>query len=829
MLTVMEAIQSRFILCLQMIDSAVEEKCMDKTRANSLSKNRGSSLIMALVVVSFIAVIAMTVMTISLSSYKVKAMEAKTKNAFYNADMAVDEIYAGLAADAYGELAKSYDYVVGNLLEIDGDSITMIDNTTANKLLRNTYFSNACFAVFGESYGMADENDIKKKIDDELTMGSTLSSVNLSELSDKLKGYLSDAYKDVTSTSEVDISIGQVPQIVMVDGAISSVVIKDVTVTYQNIKTDYFSQLTTDYEIVFPEKANINIVDDDSDILMSFRDYALVSNKSINSMGSINVNGGIYANTAISCQGSDTSPSLLRLSVNGGNIVTNGLIQLSNNAGLALTNGRIWADNIELIDSDLVINSDASAYVADDLTLTQGSKSNSVTISGDYYGYSIEGHGINSADATPSKSSAIIINSKRSKLDFSNIKTLILGGYGWVVYNEGTAELGDESYYRTGESIAVRYTQTAYVLPSSWNGIINNNFFAKKLLNQSQPVIANPVGDGQTEYYYNFASGDDAASFYRGLYDDDKFNELCADSGITGDDNLAEAQEIRNKIRSIIDEAYADFLDYDGTGTKAITINPNARVYEKGIVRDNASNVNDYNSVGDELVRVLYDNSRWRQKVVGSLLIELEDDWMYNADDWNGTKPFPTLNYGAMRFSYKIKTEAELNHGAVDNILLGRNRIAEVGSAYYYVEDETGCNSENYVVYVQNGDMKLSTTLDSRAPRRGIIIADGDVAVDEDFEGCIIATGDIKIEGGNYTAAPELIDTILKTLPGVRGYFDGTNVIELGKHGGYNDGAHAKQPDEKEKGDLNSYDASDCVNIANYRRSALPKTESESE
>lgn len=800
---------------------------MDRRGAESLRENKGSSLIMALVVVSFIAVIAMTVMTMTLSSYKVKAMEARSKNAFYNADMAVDEIYAGLAADAYSELAESYDYVVGNLLEVDAESVTMIDNTAANKLLRNTYFRNACYAVFGESYGMSDENDIKQKIDAELTAGSTLSSVNLTELSDKLKSYLSDVYKDASSGSEIEVSVGQRPQIIMVDGAISSVVIKNVTVTYQNLRTDYFSQLTTDYEIVFPEKANINIVDDDSDILLSFRDYAIVSNKNINSMGNITVNGGIYGNTGINCKGSDVSPSLLRLNVNGGNIVTNGLIQLSQGAGLTLKNGRIWAKNIELIDSDLEIDSDASAYVADDLTLTQGSKSNSVTIKGDYYGYSIEGHGVDSSDATPAMSSAIIINSKKSRLDFSNIRTLILGGYGWVVYNEGTAEPGD-GYYRTGESIAVRYTQTAYVLPSSWNGVVNPNFFAKSLLSTPQ-VKKNQVGEGETEYYYNFSSGDAAASFYRGLYDDDKFNELCADSGITEAADLAEAQEIRLKIRSIIDEAYADFLDYDGTGTKAITINPNARVYEKGIVRDNASSVNEYNSVGDELVKVLYDNSRWRQRIIGSLLIELEDDWMYKIADWNGSKPYPTLNYGSMRFAYKIKTEAELDHGAVDNILLGRSRLAEVGSAYYYVENEDGNNAEDYVVYVQNGDMKLSEALDSRAPRKGIIIVDGDVIANQDFVGCIIATGDIKLDGSTYTAAPELIDVILKALPGVRGYFDGTNVVDIGRHLGYNDGAHAKQPDEKEKGNLNSYEASDCINIANYRRSAAAQTETESE
>ena len=432
------------------------EKGMGRRSTDRLKENKGSSLIMTLVVVSFIAVIAMTVMTLALSSYKIKAMEARGRNAFYNADMAVDEIYSGLAADAYGELAESYDYVIGNLLEVDGDSVTMIDNTAANKLLRNTYFRNACFAIFGESYGMSDEKDIKKKIEDELTAGSTLSSVNLTELSDKLRSYISDVYKDASGGSEIDINVGQLPQILMVDGAINSVIIKDVTITYQNLNTDYFSQLTTDYEIVFPEKADINIVDDDSDILQSFRDYAIVSNKYINSMGSINVNGGIYANLGINHQGASESPSLLRLTVNGGNIVTNGLIQLSQGAAVTLGNGRIWADNIELIDSDLVINSDGSAYVADDLTLTQGSKSNSVTISGDYYGYSIEGHGINSADASPAKSSAIIINSKKSKLDFSNIRTLILGGYGWVVYNEGSSDPGDESYYRTGEYIAVR-------------------------------------------------------------------------------------------------------------------------------------------------------------------------------------------------------------------------------------------------------------------------------------------------------------------------------------------------------------------------------------
>lgn len=200
-----------------------------------LKENKGSSLIMALVVVSFIAVIAMTITTISLSSYKIKAMEAKTKNAFYNADMAVDEIYAGLASDAYNELAESYDYVVSNLLEVDGSSITMIDNEAANKLLRNTYFRNACYSIFGSSYDVSD-GSVKDTIDNELTAGSALSSVDLTRLAGKLGSYMSDNYKDASVTN-VDVRVAKAPQIVIIDGVISSIVIKDVTVTYEDRKS----------------------------------------------------------------------------------------------------------------------------------------------------------------------------------------------------------------------------------------------------------------------------------------------------------------------------------------------------------------------------------------------------------------------------------------------------------------------------------------------------------------------------------------------------------------------------------------------------------------
>lgn len=772
--------------------------------------NAGSSLVMALVVVTFIAVLGMTIISMALSSSKVKSMESKTKNAYYNADMAVDEIYAGLAADAYAQLAVSYDYVVSNLLEVDGDAITMIDNSQANRLLRNTYFKNTCYSVFKDSFLIVESGIIENSINSALNYGGEISNIDLTKFADNLKNYMSATYRNGTSDCTVDVVVSSAPQIIILDGTIKSITIKDVTVTYQNIKTDYFSQVTTDYEIVFPEKSEINIVEDNSNLLLSFRDYAFVSNAMVNSSTGTEVNGGVYGYSGINCVGNDAAIDPVRLSVKGGNLVTCGSVELSNHAGLTVENGRIWADNIELIGADLVLQSSASAYVADDLTLTPGTMNNSVTINGDYYGYSIEGYGVTAGEATPAKSSAIIVNSRNSKIDFTNIKTLVLGGYGWVIYDEGTADVGDEKYYRTGESIAIKYAQTAYILPESWNGIVNANFFGKNLL-ASEQVIENDLGDDRKEYFYNFSSGDNAAKFYRALYNDKLYNELCADAGITDAEALTEAHQIRSMIRMAVDTAYSEFL----VGS-SISINENARVYEKGIIRDNASSVNEYNGVGDELVKVLYANSVWRQKIVGSLLIELGNDWMYDASEWTPVTAHGPINYGSMRFSYKIKSEDELNKGAVDNILLGKDKIT--GNCFYYVEDESGNNANDYMVYVSAGDVEIN---DSFPCKKGIIIAKGAVNAKADFEGCIIATGNINIINGNYTARPELIETIMKNLPGVRGYFDGTSDVSVGMHTGYNDGAHTTSGDDTESGDLNRYQASDCVNIANYRRSAM--------
>lgn len=776
--------------------------------------NRGSSMVMALVAVAFVAVLGTTIITMAVSALKMKSMEARAKKAYYNADMAVDEIYSGLGREAYLQVGNAYEYVISNLLKVEGDAIAMVSNEEANAVLRRSFYEFISRELFADC--CVDGGVFAPE--SALSFGGSFSGMDNAKVAAMLTDYLSDGYKsDPDIFLSVEVNSGPAVNMENKDGeyVISSVSINDVTVTYKNEVSDYFSQITVDFHIRFPENAVINIVDNTSDILLSFKDYAFVSDERVESGNYVTVNGGVYGQKGIELVGSPAAAAPVSMTMSGGNLVTKGDVKLTNNAGLIFDNGRIWANNIELAGGAINISGGGSAYIKDDLTLTENtSVKNSAVITGSYYGYSMEGYGISASDASPDKSSAVIVNSKNSRLDLSGIKTLVLGGYGWVVYDEA-----NNYFYRTGESIAIKDNQVAYIMPGAWSSsgtlVIPDNFFAKTLLG-SPAYIAHIDGEGNQVYYYNFVSGDASASFFRALYSESEFLALCQDGGIT---DIPGARATRDHIRSRVDEAY---LAYLAEGAE-IRINPNARVYAKGIVRENADSIDEYNGIGDEKVKQLYYNSSHRYKLVGSLLIELSEDWNYVASEWTVTAG-KVLNYDNMRHSYEIRQAEDLSKGALENILLGADKI--FGTAYYYVEDESGNNAEDYLVFVRDGNVSVSEFPVIDGKRRGMIIARGSVTADADFEGSILALGDIYVTGGTYTADPSLIEEIMKKITGILGYFDGKSDVSYQRHDGYND-SHKTPAAEEETGNLNGYGPSDCVDIKNYRKSGYASGEDE--
>ena len=60
--------------------------------------NRGSAIVLVIVVIAFIGMLLSMMMYMALYNYQMKAADFRAQNNFYSAEMAMDEIRAGLQA-----------------------------------------------------------------------------------------------------------------------------------------------------------------------------------------------------------------------------------------------------------------------------------------------------------------------------------------------------------------------------------------------------------------------------------------------------------------------------------------------------------------------------------------------------------------------------------------------------------------------------------------------------------------------------------------------------------------------------------------------------------
>jgi hypothetical protein len=129
-----------------------------------------------------------------------------------------------------------------------------------------------------------------------------------------------------------------------------------------------------------------------------------------------------------------------------------------NDVDTIITNatGEVWARNINLTNASALLS--GATYVADDLTLLgDGSE---VAITGTYAGYG-------SSTIGDDGSSAIIINGKNSVLDMSAAQSVAVAGYAYINTGAINSKSGKtNSDIQLGESIMVKGDQIAYLVPT---------------------------------------------------------------------------------------------------------------------------------------------------------------------------------------------------------------------------------------------------------------------------------------------------------------------------------------------------------------------------
>ena len=102
--------------------------------------NNGSTMVMAVIAIAFVALLASTILMASYGNLMVKKMNSNSKDTFYTAETVIDEIKAGVGHDSIAIMSQSYEKVLGTLVYDTAEGYKMIkDNTLANTEMREGF------------------------------------------------------------------------------------------------------------------------------------------------------------------------------------------------------------------------------------------------------------------------------------------------------------------------------------------------------------------------------------------------------------------------------------------------------------------------------------------------------------------------------------------------------------------------------------------------------------------------------------------------------------------------------------------------------------------
>lgn len=414
--------------------------------------NRGSSILMVILVAAGIGVMAAIALWVSLRNVQMKTTDAEIKESFYSAEGVLEQVKAGVKEKAEAAYKEAVTKDLENFAKYNNSSQTpaggVSSSTVSEKARRAEDFKKNFKDTFKSSIdrGTAGEYNIKSisnLVDQSLLNSPTYPYAVVSAMNggfSRDEGILKD---------EDD-----------------KLVLKGIKVRYVS-EDEQVSEIVTDITVAVPKP---DVVSGTSDL--DLFEYAIIGDKGVEVIaGNVDIKGSVYAGFDGSLnKQAFVAKSYTNVGLYDKTLIANGTVYVAGNASLkASPNQKIWAGNI-LLDGGRAELTGAS-YVADDLTLS-GVRS-SAKISGTYKGYGDDKN-------VASSSSAIIINGKDSSIDMSGAKEVALAGYSYIA--TGNERLRDNSIgearnnkdIKMGESIAVKGNQIAYLMPGEWIGTDSN-------------------------------------------------------------------------------------------------------------------------------------------------------------------------------------------------------------------------------------------------------------------------------------------------------------------------------------------------------------------
>ncbi|GEM_PF-4385875 len=704
--------------------------------------NRGASLVSVIIAMTVVALLGVTIMYVAYSNFNMKIVDKKSKDNFYTAESVLEEVVANLETKMSVEYEKAYSYVMSNYGTYA--SVSDLEENFKREFILN----------------MVDilRQGIEKDPDDNVITYASDTNYSLPYLRTLVKTSYPGSWS--IGTTSYDASNALKPVSNELKTLSDGLVLRNVKVTYT--EGSYQNTITTDIKLAVPalEFAMISSMPNISDYAYIADDGIIVTgNSSLTLKG--NAFSGIspddVTKTAIDLKAGakmDASDSATSLLVAGGNVNLVGQADISTGTFTSFWANGLTADtNGTAAKNTITLN--GRTYVADDITLN-GSE-NKLTISNQYYGYS---SGIQSA-LNAAESSAIIINGKETTIDMSQIETLVIAGTAYVGTSSITSNVDGQtnSDVKTGDSIAVKSNQIAYLVPTECAGIKTNPMSyaqygqltgdwkntaldsvipsLKRSISSYGSVsiseVYSPEQGGTVYLYLNFADYTNAASYFLDMYNSD---------GVTG-----------SKLRSYLDSYINAFTfnvtsDAETLGLTRMVTNGNYLLpgtFDRNTLSWTVDPTysdpeNSTGNIYNELSGYASNYASLCSKLVTTVTEEEAKYSVYDnlINDHHHDSYCPA---GCSKEASKIDeffAAGTLSDGAV--------LVAATGTAPQYAVFTASSGSKAFIV---NGDLAVTpsfvTANFADGEGHGLIIAQGNVTISADWNGIVICSGKLTV------------------------------------------------------------------------------------
>lgn len=660
------------------------------------NKNKGSALILILIAMFLITTLGLAILSVSVMNLDMKRVDGKSQENFYSAETALDEIEVGLEELETTQIKNAYASVLTNY--------SMIHPTQREAKFKEYVIDN-----------------IRKAL-----CNLTDPSLTPENLRILMTSYVRNTpvYSDSTKVGVKVNAAGTVDATVYADFTNNVVTIKDVYIEY--FDGDYTTVIQTDIRMDCPADIVFdNLATSDKTYVLS--KYAIIADDGLEVADSTstsisNIVGNVYAGE----HGITLSNYGTMLNISAQEVVTRGDIIAKDKARLSINGdgtNRIWAQNLKCeLSSGMESNKDTSmnihgnCFIGNDLMLN--AKHSNVTISGTYQGYQTN------KLTKEENGSSVIVNGVESTLDLSGLTQFIVGGNASIEVpsydNSGIYK--EKLPIMTGDSISVKGNQIAYLVPGEcisvghnpvlWeeynNGVTVNleNDKSINLMNYVDTTLDSEIG--YHKIFYKLSSGMNVVYYYLDFHDVQKATDYMEQYNSLYHNKLEEMR---------------------------LVFPVNALKFGNGITKSNgiATRINQADQ-DLEIIKPAIDRAWLAQE---EAIHKKEYLWMTRrlttTEDVANCKDINSLAKNFVNLG-KIKTDAA---GVVNCIVYSSPEYDTYSIKFVY-------NGEGTFADVGAGE-QVGIPYSVDTPTSGILVATGDVKINNNFTGLVIAGGKITI------------------------------------------------------------------------------------